>query len=186
MGVSRSTGEFLRKMDLFPKALAKANQDAANRIGLQAKQTLLSAAQGDNAGKLTMRNFGKSGIKLGVRYKVDGPPEKKVIEVKPSTGRIGWRVLQGGAKPHVITSRYAGGSRKSRAQRVEGGQKLLRGGGRGGRAVLRTPAGYRRWVRHPGVKARKTWTRGTDQVVKTIAVKEYREQVRAALGRVFP
>jgi hypothetical protein len=185
MGTSRSVAELEAKLKRLPKEMSEANEVAARRIGQFGKTQFLRQAQADNRGKLTMRNVGKRGIKLGVSYKIDGPPERKTLEFKPSSGRIGWRILQGGAKPHVITSKYAGGSRKSRANRVEAGQPLLRGGGRGGRAVLKIGGQSRRWVKHPGVKAKKTWTKASDVVAKDIALKEYRDQVRSKLAKVF-
>lgn len=185
MGTSRTVAELEAKLKRLPADQTKAVEITARRIGQVGKAAFLRQAQADNSGKLTMRNVGKNGVKLGVRYKIDGPPERKTVEFKPSTGRLAWRILQGGAKPHIITSKHAGGTRKSRAQRVEAGNKLLRGGGRGGRAVLRTPLGQRRWVKHPGVKAKGTWRKTSDGVVKDIAIREYRAEVRSALDRTF-
>lgn len=181
MGTSRTVGEFVGKLARIPGSFQEAQRQAAPKVGMVGKRILLDQAQQDN-GSLKFRNAGKNGSKLGAGYDVRDAGGKKLIEVKPR-GWV-WAILQGGAKPHVITSKYAGGSRKSRQQRVEGGQRLQRGGGRGGRAVLRTPAGYRRWVKHPGVKPKRTFTKARDRFFKeapSIAKKEYDE----ALRRVF-
>lgn len=70
-----------------------------------------------------------------------------------------WTILEEGAGTHVITSKYAGGSRKSRANRFLQGDQI--GGDR--RAVVNIPGiGYRRFAVIPKTRGggRGTWEAG--------------------------
>lgn len=179
MGTSRSVAELGGKLRKIPAEMAKANEASANRIGMLAKGQFLDTARADNHGKLEFRNVGKRGAKLGIRYQVDGPAERKTVDIRPSTGRIAWRILESGARPHVITSKRAGGSRRSRAQRVRSGQKLQRN------VPISIGGLPRAWAKHPGVRARGTFTKASDVIVKTIATREYRSELQARLNRIF-
>jgi hypothetical protein len=184
MGVSRSVAELNLKIRNLPRDITDANGSGVNRIGELIAKQYVAKARSDNAGSLRFRNFGKRGITMGARHKVGGTPEKKTIEVRP-TGRAAWRILEGGAKEHVITSRYAGGTRQSREDRVRAGRPLASRGGRGGRGVVGFGGVHRRWVKHPGVKAKKTWSSVSRNDVKNIAVREYREELRSKLSLRF-
>lgn len=70
-----------------------------------------------------------------------------------------WTILEEGASSHVITSKYAGGSRKSRTNRFLSGDPI----GGGPRAVLNIPGiGYRRFAVIPktGPGGKGTWEAG--------------------------
>lgn len=70
-----------------------------------------------------------------------------------------WAILEEGAGSHVITSKYAGGSRTSRTRRFEAGDPI--GGGR--RAVINIPGvGYRKYAVIPKTRpgGKGTWEAG--------------------------
>lgn len=70
-----------------------------------------------------------------------------------------WTILEEGANAHVITSRYAGGSRKSRANRFAVGDSI----GGGPRAVINIPGvGYRKYAVIPKTRpgGKGTWEAG--------------------------
>lgn len=84
-----------------------------------------------------------------------------------------WTILEEGAGSHVVTSKYAGGSRASRARRFEAGDPI--GGGR--RAVINIPGiGYRRYAVIPKTRpgGKGTWEAGVrnsfDPVQKATAL----------------
>lgn len=70
-----------------------------------------------------------------------------------------WTILEEGAGSHVVTSKYAGGSRKSRANRFMQGDQI----GGGARAVLNIPGiGYRKFAVIPKTRGggKGTWEAG--------------------------
>lgn len=70
-----------------------------------------------------------------------------------------WAIAEEGASAHVITSKYAGGSRKSRANRFLQGDSI----GGGPRAVLNIPGiGYRKFAAIPKTRGggKGTWEGG--------------------------
>jgi hypothetical protein len=68
------------------------------------------------------------------------------------------QIIANDSKSHRIGSAFAGGSRAKRSVAV--GPILPGASGGGRRAVLNTPFGFRRSVRHPGTKGKDTWQDG--------------------------
>jgi hypothetical protein len=137
-----------------------------------AKTAVLNSAR-EVAPRLTLT--GKKG-RLGARYTV-GTARAELKAIGP------WQLIEYDTERHIITSKGLQGSRQSRQADVTAGRSLrIRGGARGTR--LRTPAGPRFYVRHPGTKGQYPWKHGVDKVVPqlpAVAAKVYRAQIE----RVF-
>jgi hypothetical protein len=185
MGISRTGAEFADKFAQVPRAMELAQREAARQVAKAGQEIVLDKARMDNKGTLRWRNVGKRGTEI--RATATASPAgngREVITVRPR-GNLPWAVLEKGRRSYVVTSRYAGGTRKSRQQRVEAGQPLQKGGGRGGKAVLNIPGmGRRRWVRIPAMRGKKTFTVGTEKFYR-VAPEIARREHAAALRDIF-
>jgi len=154
MGVSHSPAELQRKLATFQVNLANRNVRQITEAAKTIKAATLLSAAAATGGDGRLNNAGKSGARLGVGYTITKSGDDARARVK---ARGPWQLVEHPLKPHVITSRYAGGSRRSRAAAVAAGRKLK--GGR--RAIVQTPFGPRRFVHHPGVRTpKRPWALG--------------------------
>ena len=155
-------------------ALDRAQKDAPRRAAVKAE--LIHQSELERvvpSGRL--RNVGKNGAKLSVRYDIKGTrnPTALITALGP------WQFIESDTKAHPITSRYAGGSRAARGRRVIGASisSVLGGGnvstglGGGAKAVLNMGGDYRRFVRHPGTKGKHPFRKGRNKAYPVI-VKE--------------
>lgn len=120
-----------------------------------------------------LRGGRMKGRRLGARYDLTGTATEPTATVRAMPPHL-WKWKSEGTKPHIITSKHGGGSRKSRAKDVTvagllgalSGSRQPTGWSRGGRrAVLNVPGiGYRRYVRHPGTPGDQSW----DEVVQVV------------------
>lgn len=180
MGTSHSFGELADKFGKLAEEMpqvAKKGTTAAAKAAKEVFVTFIGVATG---GDMVLNNVGK-GARLGVTYKVTGEGATAKARVRP-TGPI--HLVEYRINPHLITSKRAGGSRRSRFRRFsEGTAGEGIGGGR--RAMLRTPYGPRPFVIHPGIKfPLKPWTRAVP-VVKEVTPVVYEKETTAALAKVF-
>lgn len=132
------------------KAHKKAVGDAAN----VAKKAVLSELDKVTSGR-KLRNVGKSGGKLGVKYSLSGDKRAKVKATGP------WQIIERDTKSHRINRK---GANKKRALKLPDG-------------------GYRRSVPHPGTKGKHPFEKGQKAAVPkvhdSLAV-GYRKVVAAA------
>lgn len=195
MGTSTSATQLARKFDAAALALRERSpQEIVRRITVKAKQNAEAernrAVGGD--GRMSHVGRAKGGTKLGVRYDYDKTNTATPQSLLRATGP--WQLIENNTAAHVITSRYGGGSRRSRTARAEfvGPQFTGRGRNRklksrtGGdrRAVLNTPFGYRRSALHPGTRGKHPWQKATLKT-KRDARREVSPPVRDALVAVF-
>ncbi len=154
MGVSTSPQQFQRKVATLQANLKDRNYRMVTEAAKVAKMATIATATTATGGDLRLKNAGRNGARLGVGYEVTRSGDDARARVR---ARGPWQLVEHPIKPHVITSRYAGGSRKSRAARVQAGKPL--GGGR--RAIVMSPYGPRRFVKHPGVRSpKRPWAKG--------------------------
>lgn len=126
------------RLQKMAKEFERAQRVAVERGSFEAKTVLLNELDRVTSGR-KLRNVGKSGAKLNVRYDVKGQrnPTGLLRAVGP------WHLIENPIKPHDISPR------KRR--------------GKGKKAVV-TPAGPRAKVRHPGVRnPKKPWSKGIEK-----------------------
>lgn len=154
MGVSTSPQQVQQKLAALRANLRERNHRMVTEAAKVAKAATLATATEATGGDLRLNNAGRAGAKLSVRYDITRSGDDARARVR---ARGPWQLVEHQIKPHVITSRYGGGSRKSRAAAVNEGRPLK--GGR--RAIVQTPNGPRRFVKHPGIRSPKQpWARG--------------------------
>jgi len=183
--------------------LARNNRNATKYAALAFKDAALTEAKKDSGGDLRLSHFGKKGAKLSVGFDLDGDRTARATVRPRPMGP--WKVLQYGAKPHLIvpglTRRQAkalslfsamagqGGSLDSYniadlASSARGNRNNKASRRRKRRPPLKIGGQMRAWASHPGVAGKHTWTRaeskGADQ-----AIKGYRANQARALGKVF-
>ncbi len=197
MGVSTTPTQFARKVALLPTTLEKARVQVARsnaRIGranaeAQMRQDVNSRGVVTNAGKNVKSDtgfvVGKAGAKLSVKTRQGQSETFLVSAVGP------WQLVNNRARPHIISP--AGQSkidligpldptRRKKLRTVSGRQTIV---GRKGRAtVLKTPYGYKRYVKHPGHSGKKTWQKALGKTKKDIAVTAPRFMVNE-IARIF-
>lgn len=133
-----------------------------------------------------MRQFSGNGVlsgvgKSGARVGVSARPKTATFGIVRATGP--WQIrdssVSGGpVKPHIITSKKGGGSRRSRGRRLhfpDGGIGPISGRGSGvGGAInvlgetSKDSEGWRLYARHPGAPRRAYWVNGITKVVPTL------------------
>lgn len=179
MTVSTSVEQFSNRIGLYAKAMRRAPQTSVEGVAKEGARVFDRHIKAASGGDSKLSNVGK-GAPVGVKVRV-GLRESRWSALFTPKGPV--QLLETGIKPHVITSRYQGGPRKGRGERVKAGQRLKAGVQRE-RAVLNTPFGYRAWVEHPGVsqaKQPKPFTKAADEVHKkapAIAAAAVRAELR--------
>lgn len=193
-----------RNLAKVGEELARNNRNATRDAALAFKDAALTEARKDSGGDLRLSRFGKKGVKLGVGFEVEGNANSRATVTPRPMGP--WKVLQYGAKPHLIvpglTRRQAKALTLFSGMAGQGGNldgydiAGLAASARGNRnnkasrrrKKRRTPlkigGNARAWARHPGVTGKKTWTR-TEAKGADDAVKGYRANQAKALGKVF-
>lgn len=139
----------------------KANRTAVNQAALAAKSALLDSLRNEvPSGRL--RNVGRSGAKLGVRYDVRGTSNASALV--RATGP--WQLVEKPIKPHEIRPRGRGSKRKR---------------------ALATPWGPRASVDHPGVRnPKKPWAKGqrrAEQQARKVIERTYSSAFRRGATR---
>lgn len=147
-----------RKLRAVGKELSVANRAAANKAGLAFKRELEHerdrAAPGGR-----MRNVGRNGAKLGIRYRVEGTDEHMAVRFT-ATGP--WPLIEGPTKAHTIRPRRR----------------------RGRRAAVSTPYGPRASVHVRGTRGKRPWAKGVTAGITvgvTILRRAYSDAVKRGM-----
>lgn len=153
MGTSRSGRELGRKLD----RLADDFEDlplAAVKDGSQVVKTSVT-----RLAPARLRNAGRRGSKLGVRYNVGtyGGEAKSLVY---ATGQ--WQLIERDTKPHRIPGLKGQKTRQNRSIRATKGRMF--GPAFGGEKTNAKPIVFggnvRAYAFHPGTKGKKPWARG--------------------------
>lgn len=158
MGTSTSVSEFVGKINNSADRLRKSGKATVGAGAQAAKQIIeaqMTAATGDR------RLSGRNNARIGVQYKVFD--RRVTVANVRAFGPA--HLIERPTAAHAITSKHAGGSRRSRGGRAVGA--LLGGsatGFRGGRrSVLNIPGiGYRKYAFHPGTKGKYPFRKGAE------------------------
>ena len=141
----------------FAKTIEAGSVDTVKRSAEVAKAEQLKRMKSDSGGDLKLSGVNKAkgragNAAIGVNYKV-GPGATAVVK---ATGPL--QIINNDTQSRRIGSAWAGGTRARRSVAIGPVAASSSGGGR--RAVLNTPFGFRRSVRHPGTKGKDTWQLG--------------------------
>ena len=155
-----------------------------------------------SGGNMVLSGVGRNGAKVGASYKATKDTFGIVRATGPWTIRDS-SVSGGPVRPHLITSRYGGGSRASRARRLGGTARTRRteaflgigpsyGKGRGvGGAInifgenRKESKGWRLYARHPGAPRRPYWVQGINTVTPSLGKVIHANWVTKNLMRVY-
>jgi len=203
MGTSKSTAELAAKMTAAGKSLVNNNRDAVAAAANAYKGSVLEQARKDSGGDMRLSRWGKNGAKLGAGYEVKGTVDASAV-LRPRPAGV-WRVLEDGAKPHLIipglTRRQGraltlfsvmagqggdlGGYDIGALAATARGNRNNRGGRRrrSGKALLFGGEHYA-YARHPGTKGKGTWSKGLRRGDKAAPV-AYRRTQAEGLLKVF-
>lgn len=201
MGTSRSATELAHKLDAAGRSITGHNRAAVGAAADAYKDSVLTQARGDSGGDLRLSKFGRNGVKLGAGYDVDGDVR---ATAKLSPRPMGpWKVLEYGASPHVIVAGLTRrqGQALTLFNFLSGGRGEIDVGAvaataRGNRnnknsrrrrqraAALTIGPNFRPYVRHPGTKAKHTWSEGVARGTSG-ANAAYRREQAAGLLKVF-
>lgn len=149
MGVSRTPAEFRSKVAALPEVVIEAERRAVLANAKLAKDNALKELR-KHVPSQRLKNVGKNGAKLNARYRIDGASGRSadIKAVGP------WQFVEYPTEnaPYAVTSKRAGGTRRSRSAAVNAGTykhgaRTSRGRTRGGRsAVISTPWGPRSYA----------------------------------------
>lgn len=201
MGVSTSPAQLAAKLEKAGAVISGANRPAIEAAAQTYKAAVLATGARDTGGDLRLSRWGRNGLKLNAGYDIKGagPLVSATINPRPMGP---WKVLEYGAKPHVIAaglSRRQGqalqlfavmaggrgdydlGALSSIAQGNRNNRRSSRG--RGKRA-LTIGANLRPYARHPGTKGKQTWSQGFKAGSKPAAT-VYTQRQWSAVGEVF-
>ncbi len=201
MGTSRNATELAHKLDAAGRAVIGENRAAVSAAAGVYKDSVLTQARVDSGGDLRLSHFGRNGTKLGAGYDVDGDVHATAKLTPRPMGP--WKVLEYGAKPHVIVAGLsrrqgqalalfdflAGGRGAIDISEVASTARGNRNNKNSGRRRQRSSAltigsNFRPYVHHPGTRAKRTWSqgvaRGTDG-----AKSAYSRTQRDGLAKVF-
>lgn len=171
MGTSHSPLEFAGKCALASAAVTVAAAAATRECAQLAKDSVLAGSPA------RMRNVGKNGSKLGVRY-TGGEYGEETRYLVFAVGK-GWPILERGAHPHPIP-RLVGQRSGTMFGPAFGGvntrrKKPLKIGDGGGFAMH---------VRSPGSRGKHTFEHGIARAMAVFPLR-YATAQMSALGRVF-
>lgn len=198
--------EFVTKVGRYVGACGQANRKATMEAAGVYKDGVLKAAKRDVGNDGAFGNWGKNRqrknpkpLRLGAGYDVRGYENAvALLKARPAGA---WKVLEYGTQAHPLV---AGLTKKQRRVGVLFGQLTgeevsigtFIGGRRGSREVngvkrrrsslaLKLPDGnFRFGVRHPGARAKKTWSRGIEASTEG-AMRTYRAAHTRALVEIF-
>lgn len=144
----------------FAKAVEAGSVDTVKRSAEMAKAEQLKRMKADSGGDLKLSGVNKAkgragNAPIGASYKVTKSGSTATAVVK-ATGPL--QIINNDTQSRRIGSAWAGGTRARRSVAVGPVAASSSGGGR--RAVLNTPFGFRRSVRHPGTTGKDTWQLG--------------------------
>jgi hypothetical protein len=159
-----------------------AERHAVNAAALEMKRAV-DREIGRVAPRRRMRNVGKRGARVGVRYDIKGT--RNPTALIRATGPL--HLLERKTQPHTIYVRAAR-ARGRGSSRLNTGRRLAQVfGGRGayGWGALTMPDGqYRRVVSHPGTSGKRPWAKGV-AAGRPRALKALRDANTAAVRRGF-
>ncbi len=169
--MSRTVAELVHKLTSTGSAINSSRSLALKAMAEATKTSVLNEAR-HIAPDLNLSGVGRNGARINARYTIG----VSAAEVK-ATGP--WQLIENDAKPHVIASRGLRGTRKSRAAKVNAGDRLqMRGGADTTRLAIN--GSYRFYVQHPGTKGQHPWRNGINQIqpkLPAIAANVYRQQI---------
>lgn len=201
MGVSKSPAELAAKLEKVSTVISGENRDAVEASAQAYKTAVLATGARDTGGDLRLSRWGRNGLKLNAGYDIDGRGPKVTATVNPRP--MGpWKVLEYGAKPHVIAAGLtrrqgqalvlfdvmAGGRGDydlGALTSIARGNRNNRRTGRNRKArALTIGSNLRPYARHPGTRGKQTWSdgfrRGTRPASAVYASKQW-----SAIGQVF-
>lgn len=149
------------RMKQVDQATVKGARVTVSKAALDAK-TIIAAGSPSR-----LRNVGKSGAKLGIRYTIGGTATSPSARVK-ATGP--WPIIESDIGPHTI---------QPKKKRRRSGP----GSGRGGGIVV--GGVVRRYAHHPGTKGKHPWAKGVEKAAPVVAKEMSRQTgniVRAAFS----
>lgn len=173
MSTFRSAAQLVAKFDRVSRDLhhlpellvGKAGNIVAREIRQKAGRT-----------RIPRNKPSKLGAKVDVQGRSGTASASALITPVP---RGLWAIAEEGANAHVITSKYAGGSRKSRANRFMQGDPI----GGGPRAVINIPGvGYRKFAVIPKTRpgGKGNWEGGIRNAFRPV-----REQTGIDISRII-
>lgn len=205
MGVSKSPAELAAKMAKAGAAIAGENRAGVEASAMAYKLALLDSARKDSGGDLRLSRWGRTGVKLNAGYDVRGRGPVVTATVEPRPKGV-WRVLEDGARPHVIAAGLtrrqgqaltlfsvmagqggdlSGYDLGALASIARGNRNNRRSSRRRGRAqALTIGSNLRAYARHPGTKGKGTFTEGFRNGTRR-ATSAYSTAQARALGEVF-
>ena len=141
MGTSHSGAELAVKFQKVARAQGTANRKAVSAAALVYKETILETAAGDIGSDMRLSHWGWNGKtyrqpKFGAGYDVKG--YERAVALLRARPQGMWKFLEIGAQPHRIALRKRN---KRRGLKMQAG-------------------GFASEVQHPGVRGRRTWSRG--------------------------
>jgi hypothetical protein len=206
MGVSKSPAELAVKLQRAGAAIAGENRGGVQAAAMAYKVALLEVARRDSGGDLRLSRWGRNGVKLNAGYDVQGSGPVVTAKVEPRPKGV-WRVLEDGARPHVIAagltrrqgqmltlfsvmagqggdlSGYDPGALASIARGNRNNRSSSRRRG-GKKQALTIGSNLRTYARHPGTKGKGTFTEGFRNGTGRASSAYQAAQFRA-LGEVF-
>lgn len=175
---------FALKLDALARDLQGRYSVAAVNKGALAAKNAINAQLGRKIPSRRLRNVGKNGSKLSVRYDVRG--EKNPTALVRAIGP--WQIIEDGTKPHIILPKSVGkggrGKAGKRAAKHALYSALFGSSGFSGSHPLRTPYGPRFKVNHPGTSGKHPWRDGAS-AAKKVAPKAMAAQAQADIRGVF-
>lgn len=168
MGTSSSAVELARRIEGYGKMQGSINREAVKAATQVFKDEAIRTLKQDVGAdqRLSRWRWNWSAkrykpLKLGAGYDIKG--QENAVAKLVARPRGPWRVLESGARPHVILPKRARAKRaikegQAATKKVGGSTRLAYGialslGSTGGRPDLR----YR--VQHPGTRPKNTWSR---------------------------
>lgn len=205
MGTSKSPAELAAKLAKAGVVVEGQNRPAVEASAMAYKVALLETGRRDSGGDLRLSRWGRNGTKLNAGYDVRGRGAvvSAVVEPRPKGA---WKVLEDGAKPHIIAagltrrqgqaltlfsvmagqggdlSGYDVGALASIARGNRNNRNSSR---RRGRAqALTIGSNLRSYARHPGTKGKGTFSDGF-KLGTNRATGAYNAAQLRGLGEVF-
>jgi hypothetical protein len=163
VATTNNVAQLSAKLAKLGDACGKASKVAVSAGALRAKKVIeAERAKAVPSGRL--RNVGKSGGKLGVRYTLIGGDLKPVAIVR-ATGP--WQIIEGDTKRHTIGPK---GTRRRAAS---------------GRRAVRMPDGsFRRTVVHPGTKGKHPFRKGVEKANVPVGKAMREAAIKNVLGAI--
>ncbi|HEU5085671.1 MAG TPA: hypothetical protein VFU14_20185 [Acidimicrobiales bacterium] len=154
---STVAAQFARKMTRAGVSLASASPTSVLRAAQLMKRDIESISP------RRLRNVGKNGAALSVRYEVRLHPTHSTALVRAAGP---WQIINNDARPHAIyrkNARVKGkGARRANRQAIYNELFGAAGAYKGG--ALKLPdGGYRRVVQHPGHRGKRLWQKGVNR-----------------------